>query len=617
MLGHLSPHLRFPRVYRVGVNQIGSALPFGPGLYAFFGDSARSDPAFRMIPYCLYFGRSQSLAEEVRRSLNRQSFGNTVYFLPAEPCFALDREARHHLLKELEARCIAAMYTMTWGNRTPVLLTNRQHARVLSETAWSPSPPKDLSFAINVTITILEDIGFPPLWRSLPRFDQLQAHRHLMQKADFPALFEAYQERFRTPFSPIFREAAGSCAEVKDFTQPRPPQQMHGICLSQRGDPGKNTVRSRHNTNNTSMSRIPLIEARFFPEEDTLDRIEMQLIKHLRGLRAGVSMKARQREELALPHEQVDALAAVNVSHLDRIRIQRRAKVLIERRKSATGLAHLGKEDRQRLMSLRHGAVLLSIGTEHRADEIAAALHDEMPWMGPATEHAWHGMRRSVRTGQKGFRLPPLLLDGPPGIGKSYWARRLGELLAAPTLVIEATNENASFGLVGAQRGWGSAEPGRLVQALLLERVGNPVVVVDEVEKSGTARTVSGRAFGLNEALLPLLETLSAKRWSCPYYQVKFDMSWISWVLTSNDCSVLPAPLLSRCPPVRLRALTSSELVDFILREGRKKGVGATALEAAVEAFERAGHQQHPPSLRTAARVIQRAYDLERHPILH
>lgn len=53
--------------------------------------------------------------------------------------------------------------------------------------------------------------------------------------------------------------------------------------------------------------------------------------------------------------------------------------------------------------------------------------------------------------------------------------------------------------------------------------------------------------------------------WSCPYYEVKFDLGFVIWILASNDCSLLPEPLLSRCPPVRLRALTQEDLLGFAL----------------------------------------------------
>ncbi|WP_265500568.1 hypothetical protein [Paracoccus beibuensis] len=71
-------------------------------------------------------------------------------------------------------------------------------------------------------------------------------------------------------------------------------------------------------------------------------------------------------------------------------------------------------------------------------------------------------MRRSVREGQPGFRLPPVILDGPPAIGKTHWARRLGDLIGAGTTVVDATSEAGSFGIVGCQRGWSGARPGRV-----------------------------------------------------------------------------------------------------------------------------------------------------------
>lgn len=369
------------------------------------------------------------------------------------------------------------------------------------------------------------------------------------------------------------------------------------------------------------MSTIPFIEARFFNPAEGRIELETRLMRHLRKLRC-----KRILPNLLAPPDEVDAPDKVSDADLmgivrfgddDESRVKRRVKRLMECRKAASGLEHLKRDDRERLEVLKDGVRLISLRNEHHADELAAALHEDMPWMAPATEVVWHAARRSWREGAPGLRIPPLQLTGPPGIGKSRFGRDLAALLATSTAAIEATGENASFGIVGSQRGWGGSHPGRLIETILQSRIANPVMVVDEVEKAGRATSTSGQAFGLAEALLPLLEPLTAKRWSCPYYQVKFDMSWVIWVLTSNDCRLLPEPLLSRCPPIRLRHLTLAELVAFVRREGAKRNLSEVSVEAICEILSHPSLQQHRPSLRVAARMLQRATDLEQGPTLH
>ncbi len=301
----------------------------------------------------------------------------------------------------------------------------------------------------------------------------------------------------------------------------------------------------------------------------------------------------------------------------DMRRIQRHAKRVLARREAASGRDHLRKEGRERLGVFRDGARLIRIDDEHRADEIAAEIHAVMPWMSPATDLVWHAMRRSVREGWPGLRVPPILLDGPPGIGKSHWARLLGDAIAAPTMVIEATGENASFGVVGSQRGWGGSCPGRVIETIIQNRIANPVVVVDEIEKAGTPTSTKGLTFGLPEALLPLLEPMTARRWSCPYFQVRFDMGWVMWVLTCNNHRLLPEPLLSRCPPLMMRNPSFAELVDFVRREGLRRKLSDIAIAALIEALEHPFWRGRPPSLRIVIRMLTRAADIENRPPLH
>ncbi|MFZ3585172.1 AAA family ATPase [Loktanella sp. DJP18] len=104
------------------------------------------------------------------------------------------------------------------------------------------------------------------------------------------------------------------------------------------------------------------------------------------------------------------------------------------------------------------------------------------------------------------MRFNPLILIGAPGIGKSFWARRLAHHLGVPTTMIEETGEPASFSLAEAQRGWGGAPPGKLIQTILRERHAGPIVILDEIEKCGVVQSTQGSRRTLTDALLPHLE---------------------------------------------------------------------------------------------------------------
>lgn len=352
-----------------------------------------------------------------------------------------------------------------------------------------------------------------------------------------------------------------------------------------------------------------------FPDPNLTEKvIERHLPQHLAGLIAPkIGMEPPLNADGTIDeagHKML--LESIDLPYAKTKRLRDRAAWIIERRTERSPLSRMKAEDRKRIMPLRDGVALIGIPNEHRVDELAA----EFPWMGLATETVWHAMRRSVQRGDPGLQLPPILLDGPPGIGKSHWVRRLGSLIGVPSMVYDATTENASFGLVGSQRGWGNAAPGRLVNLILTERLANPVVVVDEVEKAGTAQSDKGRSFDLTAALLPLLEPLSARNWTCPYFELPFEMGWINWVLTSNNWRLLPDPLLSRCPPIRLGPPTLEHLVGFAAREGTRRGLSPEAIDAIRATLEWAERQDRLPTLRTVLRLLERAEQMQRRPPL-
>ena len=274
------------------------------------------------------------------------------------------------------------------------------------------------------------------------------------------------------------------------------------------------------------------------------------------------------------------------LSDSDRLKIKRRSAAYLSAVSRRSGMDHLDPKDRARLEVFRNGAQVQPVETEHRADEIASCLHTEMPWMAPATERLLHEMRASVRNGDPAPLVRPMLLVGPPGIGKSHWSRLLGAQLSVPTTIIEATGEPAAFAVTGSQKGWGSAGPGRVLEAIMASQIANPVVVVDEIEKAGPAVSTKGQSYDLSQGLLPLLERLTAQSWSCPYYRVPFDMSWITWILTANSVNGLSAPFLSRCPPMQLSSLSMNHLISFADREGVRRQLPHDAIDAVKEVIE-------------------------------
>jgi hypothetical protein len=98
------------------------------------------------------------------------------------------------------------------------------------------------------------------------------------------------------------------------------------------------------------------------------------------------------------------------------------------RRMRQAGLTALTKEARAQVTALaRSGAALRGPSTEDEVYQLAADLHAESPWMREVSSWVMQHMLAHVGAGGCGLALPPVILAGPPGIGKSHYARRLAE----------------------------------------------------------------------------------------------------------------------------------------------------------------------------------------------
>lgn len=139
--------------------------------------------------------------------------------------------------------------------------------------------------------------------------------------------------------------------------------------------------------------------------------------------------------------------------------------------------------------------------------------------------------------------LRPLLIVGPPGIGKTHFVRAMAEELGLEFEMLDAAAGVNGTSLVGLQRTWANTEIGMVFRHLTQRgKSANPVFVVDEVDKA----TQSSGRFRLLDALLPLLEARTSRCMRDLSADIEIDGSRISWIALTNSLLDLPPPLLSR-----------------------------------------------------------------------
>ena len=82
------------------------------------------------------------------------------------------------------------------------------------------------------------------------------------------------------------------------------------------------------------------------------------------------------------------------------------------------------------------------------------------------------------------MRIPPVLLAGPPGVGKTHFTLELARLMERPVRRHSFDASYTGSALMGSDRNWANTRYGLIFDAVCLGQRADPVILLDELDKA-------------------------------------------------------------------------------------------------------------------------------------